>query len=151
MNRDIHFPQFLHLTSGYKDWLSTDMKAIHKEENDHKKSKKRKRTKWLPWYAPNFTFLFFMIPYLFIWVNKGLECSKSPMKQSYHLLIWAMRVSTILLSSLIVFIFLLFSLSFLFFFLCYVIFAHDVLVGIFAMLMVFSPNFCLGHPFEFTT
>jgi len=41
--------------------------------------------------------------------------------------------------------------SFLFFFLCYVIFAHDVLVGIFAMPMVFSPNFCLGHPFEFST
>ena len=81
MNRDIHFPQFLHPISGYKDWLSTDIRAIYKEENDHKKSKKRKRTKWLPWYAPNFTFLFFMIPYLFIWVNKGLECSKSPMKQ----------------------------------------------------------------------
>ena len=44
-----------------------------------------------------------------------------------------------------------FSLSFLFFFLCYVIFAHDVLVGIFAMPMVFSPNFCLSHPFEFST
>ena len=70
MNRDIHFPQFLHPTSVYKDWLSTDMKAVHQEENDHKKSNKRKRIEWPLWYAPNFTFLHFIIPCLFIWVNK---------------------------------------------------------------------------------
>ena len=95
MNRDIHFPQFLHPTSGYKNWLSTDMRVAYREENDHKKSNKRKTTEWLSWYAPNFTFLHFMIPCLF---NKGLECSKSPMKKIYHLIIWAMRESTILLS-----------------------------------------------------
>ena len=45
MNRDIQFPQFLHPTLGYKDWLSTDMRIVHREENDHKKSNKRKRSK----------------------------------------------------------------------------------------------------------
>ena len=45
MIKDIHFPQFLHPTSRYKDWLSTDMREIHREEKDHKKSNKRKRTK----------------------------------------------------------------------------------------------------------
>ena len=43
MNMDIHFPQFLHPTLGFKDWLPTDMRAVHTEENDHKKSNKRKR------------------------------------------------------------------------------------------------------------
>ena len=47
-----------------------------------------------------------------------------------------------LLYLLIVFIF--------FLFLCHVIFVHDILVGIFAMPMVFSPNFCLDHPFGFS-
>ena len=124
MNRDINFPQFLHPTLGYKDWLSTDMKVVHKEENDHKKSNNRKRTEWLHWYVPNFTFLQFMILCLFIWINKGLEYFKSPMKIIYHLLIWAMRESIILLSLLIVLIFLFFL--FLFFFLCHVSFAHDI-------------------------
>ena len=44
MNRDIYFPQFLNPTLGYKNWLSIDMGSIHGEENDHKKSNKRKRT-----------------------------------------------------------------------------------------------------------
>ena len=44
MNRDIYFPQFLNPTLGYKNWLSIDMRSIHGEENDHKKSNKRKRT-----------------------------------------------------------------------------------------------------------
>ena len=35
---------------------------------------------------------------------------------------------------------------FFFFFLCHIIFAHDVPSGIFAMPMVFSPNFCLDCP-----
>ena len=43
-----------------------------------------------------------------------------------------------------------FSISFLFFFLCHVIFARDVPLGIFAMPMVFSPNFCLDLPFWFS-
>jgi len=145
MNRDILFPQFFHPTLGYKDWLSTNMIATHREKKDHKKSNKRKRTEWLPWYVPNFTFLHFMILCLFIWVYKGLECSKSPIKTIYHLLIWAIRESTILISLLIAFLFSFFL--FLFFFLCLVIFAHDVLVQISAMSMVFSPNFCLDHPF----
>ena len=41
MNKDIHFPQFLHPTLGYKNWLSTDMREVHREEKDHKKSKKK--------------------------------------------------------------------------------------------------------------
>ena len=75
--------------------------------------------------------------------NKGLECAKSPMETIYYFLIWAIRESTILLSLLIVFIFLSF-------FLCHVIFAHDVLIGIFTMPMIFSPIFCLNHPFGFS-
>ena len=65
------------------------------------------------------------------------------MKTIYHLLIWAMKELVILLSLLIVFIFI-------FFFLCHVTFSHDVLVGIFAMPMVFCPNFCLVRPFGFS-
>ena len=84
----------------------------------------------------------FMIPWLFIWVNKGLECSKSSIKTIYHLLIWAMR-------ELVIYYICLLSLFF-FLFLCHVIFVHDILVGIFAMPMVFSPNFCLDHPFSFS-
>ena len=136
MNRDIRFPQFLHPTLGYKDWLSTNMREIHREKKDHKKSKKRKRTEWLPWYA--------QIPCIFIWVNKGLKCSKSPMKTIYHLLIRAIRESIDLLSLLIVFFF-----SF-HFFQCHVIFAHDVLMGIFAMPIAFSLIFCLDCCFGFS-
>ena len=44
-----------------------------------------------------------------------------------------------------------FSFLWLFIFQCHVIFAHDVLVGIFAMPIVFSPTFCLDHPFGFST
>ena len=40
---------------------------------------------------------------------------------------------------------------FIIFFMCHVTFAYDVLVGIFAMSMVFFPNFCLDHTFEFST
>ena len=39
--------------------------------------------------------------------------------------------------------------SFLFFVPCN--FVHDLHVGIFAMPMVFSPIFCLDHPFGFST
>ena len=51
-----------------------------------------------------------------------------------------------LLSLLIVIIFL-----FLFFFPCHVIFAHDVVWGIFAMPTVFAPIFYLDNPFRFST
>ena len=44
MNKDICFPQFLIPTLGYKNWLSIDMRVVEREENDHKKSNKRKRT-----------------------------------------------------------------------------------------------------------
>ena len=64
--------------------------------------------------------------------NKRLECSKSPMK-------------TILLSYYLIYSFFLFFS----FFLCHVIFSHDVPSRIFAVLMVFSPNFYLDHPFKF--
>ena len=42
LNKDIHFPHFLVPTSGYNGWLSIDIRAVNKEKNDHKKSKKRK-------------------------------------------------------------------------------------------------------------
>ena len=65
------------------------------------------------------------------------------------------------------FLSLLIVIIFSFLFSCYVIFAHDVLIGIFAMHMVFSLffcldrlffnlakffcfNFCLSHPFGFS-
>ena len=50
-----------------------------------------------------------------------------------------------LLSLLIVIIFLLF-----FLFSCHVIFAHDILTGIFAMPMFFSLIFCPDYPFRFS-
>ena len=59
--KDIRFPQFLHPTWGYKAWLIANMRAVKREEKDYQKSNKRKRVDWLPWYAPNFTFLHFMI------------------------------------------------------------------------------------------
>ena len=61
VTKGIHFPQFLHPTSGYKKWLEADMKWVSIDEKAYKRSKKRKRTNWLPWYAPNFTFQHFMI------------------------------------------------------------------------------------------
>ena len=42
LNKDIHFPHFFVPTSGYNGWLSIDIRAVNKEKNDHKKSKKRK-------------------------------------------------------------------------------------------------------------
>ena len=42
--KDIHFPQFLHPTLGYKAWLTTDMRSVRREEKDYRKSNKRKRT-----------------------------------------------------------------------------------------------------------
>ena len=66
ITRDARFPQFLHPTLGYKDWFSTDMRLVYREEKDYKKSNKRKRTDWLPWYAPNFTFQHFMIHMSFL-------------------------------------------------------------------------------------
>ena len=41
--RDICFPQFLHPTSGYKAWLTADMRLLHKEEKDSQRSNKEKR------------------------------------------------------------------------------------------------------------
>ena len=64
--------------------------------------------------------------------------------------------TTHLLSLLIVIIYFLFFFSFssfflfLFFFPCHVIFAHDVLSGIFALPLAFSPIFCLDCPFGFS-
>ena len=49
------------------------------------------------------------------------------------------------------FSFFFFLFNFFFFFLCHVTFSHDVLVGNFAMPMVFSPIFFLDHPFGFST
>ena len=56
LTKGICFPQFLHPTSGYKKWLEVDMKWVLIDEKAYKRSNKRKRTNWLPWYAPNFTF-----------------------------------------------------------------------------------------------
>ena len=57
----ICFPQFLHPTLGYKAWLKADMKWVHMDEKAYNRSKKRKKADSLSWYAPNFTFLHFMI------------------------------------------------------------------------------------------
>ena len=61
VTKGICFPQFHHSTSGYKKWLEADMKWVLVDEKAYKRSNKRKRTDWLPWYAPNFTLLHFMI------------------------------------------------------------------------------------------
>jgi len=42
--KDICFPQFFHPTSGYKTWLTADMRLVHMEEKDYQKSNKKKRT-----------------------------------------------------------------------------------------------------------
>ena len=41
--KDISFPRFLHPTSDYKTWLTTNMRSIRMEEKDYQKSNKRKR------------------------------------------------------------------------------------------------------------
>ena len=51
---------------GCKKWLEADMKWVLIDEKAYKRSNKRKRTNWLPWYAPNFTFLHFMILMYFL-------------------------------------------------------------------------------------
>jgi len=91
--------------------------------------------------------------------NKGLECSKSPYGNNLSSFNLSNKRIIYLLSLLIVFIF----------FLCHVIFAHNVLKGIFAMtwslpyllprlpFRVFNLegssclNFFLGSPFGFST
>ena len=57
----ICFPQFLPQTFGYKKCPEVDMKWVPIDEKVYKRSNIRKRTDWLPWYAPNFTFLHFII------------------------------------------------------------------------------------------
>ena len=92
---------------------------------------------------------FMIVMFLFLNLIKDWNVLKPLWKQSFHLLIWAIRESIffyyyLCLLSFIPFFF------FLFFFLCYVIFAQDVPLGIFVIPMVFSPNFCLDCPFRFS-
>ena len=70
--------------------------------------------------------------------NKGLECSKSPYGNNLSSFNFSNKKIIYLLSLLIVFIF---FISLFFFFLCHVIFAHNILKGIFAMTMVFPLSF----------
>ena len=142
--KNICFTQFLHPTSRYKAWLVANMRSVHREEKAYQKSNKRKRTNWLPWYALNFTFLPFMILMSFLLnLIKGLKCSKSPMET----ILVPFNLSNKRINHFIIFAYC----HFFFFFLCHVIFVHDLHVGIFAMPMVFSPIFCLDHPFGFST
>ena len=41
--KDICLPRFLHPTSGYKTWLTADMRPVRMEEKDYQKSNKRKK------------------------------------------------------------------------------------------------------------
>ena len=99
----------------------------------------------MPYVLLFYTFIILM--FLFLNLIKDWIVPNSLWKQSYHLLIWAIRESIFiylcLLSSHLFFLFLSF-------FLCHVIFSHDVLSGIFTMPIVFSPNFCLDCPFGFS-
>ena len=61
VTKGIRFPQFLHPTLGYKKWLEANMKWVLIDEKAYKKSNKRKKADWLPWYVLNFTFVHFMI------------------------------------------------------------------------------------------
>ena len=77
--------------------------------------------------------------------NKGLKCSKSPMKTillTFNFSNERISFYYLCLLSLLFFFF--------FFFLCHVIFAYDVLSGIFSMSMVFSLNCCLDRPWGFS-
>ena len=144
VTKDIVPPKYIYPIARYKQWLEDNIKWIMRDEKTYmKSSKKARRTKWPPWGAPCFTFLHFYDSHVFVFeLNKGLKCSKSPMK-------------TILLSfnfsnERISFYYLcLMSLLFIFF-PYHVIFAHNVPLGILAMPMVFSLNFCLDRPFGFS-
>ena len=48
VTKDIHFPQFLHLISGFKKWLKGDMKWVHIDEKAYKMPNKRKKADYLP-------------------------------------------------------------------------------------------------------
>ena len=78
----------------------------------------------------------FQIPY-----EKNLE--------SFNLSNKRMRISYFIILTYCLYLFIFFP--FLFLFLCHVYFAHDFLVGIFAMPIVFSLTFFLDRPFKFST
>ena len=92
--------------------------------------------------------------YVFVFeFNKGLECSKSPMKTillPFNLsnqiitskFLFLFLLSLLIVISFLCFFFFWFCFWFCFFvFLCHVIFSHDVPSGIFAMPTVFSLKF----------
>ena len=97
----------------------------------------------------NLLFCTFMIlMFLFLNLTKDWNVSNPLWKQTYYLLIWAMRESFFII---IAYFHLIYYFFFLFFFFPFhVIFSHDVRSRIFTMPMVFSPNFCLNHPFGFS-
>ena len=110
-------PQYIYPTTGYNLWLVDDIKWILRDEKAYMKtSKKAKRTKWSPWYAPCFTFLHFYDSHVFVFeFNKGLKCSKSPIKTILSSFNLSNKRVTFLLSMLIVISFFFsFSFSFLF-------------------------------------
>ena len=116
VTKGISSPRYIYPTARYKQWLVDDMKWILKDEKANMKtSKKARRAEWPPWYAPYFTFYIYMIPmFLFLNLIKDWNVPNLLWKQSYHLLIWAIRESLFyylcLLSSHISFLFLFFLL-----------------------------------------
>ena len=89
---------------------------------------------------PRFYFLHFMILMSFLLnLIKDWNVPNPLMETIYHLLILAIRKSFIYYLCLLS-LFSLFLISY-FFFLCHVIFAHNILKGIFAMTMVFPLSF----------
>ena len=137
--------QYIYPIARYKKWLEDDMKWILRDEKANMKTtKKARRTEWPPWYALYFTSLHFLIlMFLFLNLIKDWNIPNSLWKQSYHLLIWAIRESLFFLIIILNLCLLLSHLFFLFlfFFLCHVTFSHDFLSGIFAMPMVFPLTF----------
>ena len=74
-------PQYIYTTAKYKQWLEVDMKWILRNEKAYMKTSKKVWTEWPPWWAPYFTFIHFYNSHVFVFeFNKGLECSKSPIK-----------------------------------------------------------------------
>ena len=88
-------PRYIYPTVRYKQWLEDDMKWILRDEKAYMKtSKKARRVEWPPWYAPYFTFLHFIIlMFLFLNLIKNWSVPNPLWKQSYYLLIWAIRES----------------------------------------------------------
>ena len=143
--------QYIYPIARYKKWLEDDMKWSLRDEKAYMKTtKKVRRTEWPPWYALYFTSLHFLIlMFLFLNLIKDWNIPNSLRKQSYHLLIWAIKESLFFIfKSLLIVISFIFSFSFLFPLPCN--FFPWLPFGNFRHAYGLSPNFCLDCLFGFS-